>query len=149
MGNPLQKDEFLNRDLLVHIKTKTETIRSRIQVDARVLVSEGQNLSETKGCSVRSAFRCQMRRFESTVRVVTRVIEKELKIAVSERAAGWVEIKCLDDLGLDRRRFMMICVEFEDVVPVAVCSGLDLFQEVFVAEEAKVVTHCLPYCSNP
>ena len=35
----------------------------------------------------------------------------------------------------------MVCVEFEDVISVVVFCSLDLFEEILVAIEPKVVTH--------
>ena len=85
---------------------------------------------------------------EPSVRIVPRIIEEKLKIAVSERAAGWVEVEDLNNSSLNRRRLMLCGVEFEDVVSVAVFGCLDLFEKIFVAEQSKVAPHCSPYCSN-
>lgn len=87
--------------------------------------------------------------FESTVRVIPRVIKEQLKIAIPECAAGGVKIEDLDGSSLDRGGLVLIGVEFEDVVTVAVFARLDLLEEIFVAEDPKVAPHCFPYCSIP
>jgi hypothetical protein len=73
--------------------------------------------------------------FEPTVRVVPRIIKEELKITISQRSPGRVKIEGLYRIGLNQRWLMLLGVEFEDVVSVAVFRRLDLFEEILVAEE--------------
>jgi hypothetical protein len=86
---------------------------------------------------------------ESTIGIISRVIEKKLEITVSECTARRVKIKGLYCSGLGCGRFVLVRVEFENVVSVAVFSGVDLLEEVFVAIEPKVAPHYVSYCSNP
>jgi hypothetical protein len=104
-----------------------------------------EGIQNRASCRHVAALSIQMRMFESAVRIVSRIIEEELEIAVPQRAAGGVKIEDLDCSGLNGRGFVLLCVEFKDVVSIAVFRCLDLLEQVFVAEEPKVANHTIPY----
>lgn len=87
-----------------------------------------------------------MRGFESPVGIETRIVENELKIAVTEGPAGRIEIELCDSDGRSFGWFAVgFGVEFEDVVPVLEFRCLELDQNVLVGETAEIlvaILHC-------
>src|SRR3989339_1043207 len=85
-----------------------------------------------------------VRRPESPVRVIARIIEEQLETAVPDRPARGGEKEPFRGLGGVFRRLPLFGIELEDVVPVAVLRRLKLFQHIFVTEHLEVSLHGLP-----
>ncbi len=82
-----------------------------------------------------------MGRFESPVGIVAGIVEEELKVAIAQCASGGVKIELGDRGCWLGGGLVVLGVELEHVVSVAILGCFDLLEDVLVAENPEVLLH--------
>ena len=86
--------------------------------------------------------------FESAIRIEAGFVKHNIEFAVAECPAGWIQIEFFDCVGRLVHRFPGFRVKPEGVIAQSELRGFDLFEDVSLCEQEKIVSrHTQPMIS--